>query len=87
MGVLSWIVSGLIVGLVAQFFITSPNRLGCIGTVVLGIIGSVVGGTAINVLQGDGLEFAATGFFGSVFGALIVLVLARLFTRSSQGVS
>ncbi len=86
MGVLSWIIGGLIVGLVAQFFISSPNRLGCIGSVVLGILGSVVGGTAINVLRGDGLEFAATGFFGSVFGAMILLVLARLFTRPSPKV-
>lgn len=86
MGVLSWIISGLIVGLVARFFISSPNQLGCIGTVILGIIGSVVGGTVINVIQGNGLDFAAAGFFGSVFGAMIVLVLARIFARPPQKV-
>jgi uncharacterized membrane protein YeaQ/YmgE (transglycosylase-associated protein family) len=83
MGVLSWVIGGLIVGLLAQFFVSSPRSLGCIGTVVLGIIGSVVGGTLINVLRGDGVEFAATGFWGSIFGAIVLLVLARLFNRGS----
>jgi uncharacterized membrane protein YeaQ/YmgE (transglycosylase-associated protein family) len=79
--VLSWIIGGLIVGLLARFVVSSPRSLGCIGTVVLGIIGSVVGGTLINVIRGDGIEFAASGFWGSIFGAIVVLVLARLFSR------
>ena len=82
MALLSWVLGGLIVGLLAQFVIKGPHNLGCIGTVVLGILGSVVGGTVINGIRGDGFEFAAAGFWGSVFGAMIVLVLARLFRRS-----
>ena len=83
MGLFSWILGGLIVGLIAQFVVTAPNDLGCIGTIVLGIVGSVVGGTLINVLQGEGWHFAASGFLGSIFGAVVLLVAARLFSRSS----
>lgn len=83
MGLFSWILGGLIVGLIAQFVVTAPNDLGCIGTIVLGIVGSVVGGTLINVLQGEGLQFAASGFLGSIFGAVVLLVAARLFSRRS----
>ncbi len=79
MGLLGWIVTGFLIGVVARFLVAGPHPLGCIGTVALGMIGSVVGGTMLNVFNGDGFEVASSGFFGSVFGAVIVLVLARLF--------
>ena len=79
MGILSWIVPGLIVGAIALLLVRGPHNLGCIGTIGLGIIGSVVGGTMINVLTGDGVEVAPAGFLGSVFGGVLVLVLARTF--------
>ncbi len=80
-GLFSWILGGLIVGLVAQFVVKAPNGLGCIGTIILGVVGSVVGGTLINVLQGEGLQYAPSGFLGSIFGAIVILVAARLFNR------
>ena len=58
--------------------------LGCIGTIALGMIGSLVGGTTLNALTGDGFELAGSGFFGSVFGAVLVLVIARLFRGDSR---
>lgn len=79
MGVLSWLVGGLIVGLLARMLVPGNPGLGCIGTIGLGMIGSLVGGTALNALTGDGFELAGSGFFGSVFGAVLILVLARVF--------
>lgn len=83
MVVLYWIVTGLIVGIVARFLVKGPHPLGCIGTIGLGILGSLVGGTILNVLSGNGMEMASSGFLGSVFGAVLLLVAARLFGSKS----
>ncbi|MEZ5343547.1 MAG: GlsB/YeaQ/YmgE family stress response membrane protein [Acidimicrobiales bacterium] len=79
MGILLWLLTGLIVGVIAKTLVKGPQNLGCLGTSVLGGIGSLVGGTVLNVISGRGAEVAASGFLGSIFGAVILLVLARLF--------
>lgn len=84
MGLFAWLLGGLLVGAVARFLVRGPHNLGCIGTIGLGVIGSLVGGTALNALTGNGVELSGSGFFGSVFGAVLVLVLARLFRPRPQ---
>ena len=54
MGIFAWLLSGLIAGAIARVFAPSPRGLGCIGTIALGLVGSVVGGTLAN------LAFATT---------------------------
>ncbi len=54
------------------------HNIGCIGTSVLGILGSVVGGTLLNAVAGNGFELKTSGFLGAVFGAVVLLVFARL---------
>ncbi len=83
MGLLSWMLAGLIVGAIARFLVRGPHPLGCFGTIGLGILGSIFGGTVLNVLSGNGLEVAPSGFLGSVFGAVLLLVLARTFGQRS----
>lgn len=84
MGLISWLVTGLIVGAIARLLVRGPQNLGCIGTSVLGILGSIVGGTLFNALTGNGLELRTSGFLGAVAGAVILLVLARLFGRGQR---
>jgi uncharacterized membrane protein YeaQ/YmgE (transglycosylase-associated protein family) len=79
MGLISWLLTGLIVGVIARFLVSGPHNLGCIGTIVLGILGSLVGGTLFNVIAGNGFELETTGFLGAIAGAVVILVLARLF--------
>ncbi len=79
MGLIWWLITGLVVGAVARIFVHSPRQLGCIGTSVLGILGSLVGGTLFNLITGNGIQPRFVGFIGSVFGAMVLLVLARLF--------
>jgi uncharacterized membrane protein YeaQ/YmgE (transglycosylase-associated protein family) len=78
MGIVSWLLTGLIVGAIARLLVRGPHNLGCIGTSVLGILGSIVGGTLFNALAGNGFELHTTGFLGAIFGAVILLVIGRI---------
>ncbi len=78
MGVLAWIAVGFIAGVVARIVVRPGRPLGCLGTIAVGLAGSLVGGTVANVLAGDGFDIAASGIIGSIFGAVLILALARL---------
>ncbi len=75
---------GLIAGAVARMLVSGPHNLGCIGTSVLGILGSVVGGTLFNALSGNEFQLRDSdfstlpGFIGAVVGAVILLVVGRI---------
>jgi uncharacterized membrane protein YeaQ/YmgE (transglycosylase-associated protein family) len=79
-GVLSWIVFGLIAGAIAKFIMPGKDPGGCIGTTIIGIMGAVIGGFVGTEL----LDFGTvTGFnlrsFGiAILGAIILLLLYRL---------
>ncbi len=82
MGILSWIVMGLIVGVLAKFIMPGKDPGGLIVTVIIGIAGAFVGGY-IGSFLGLG---AFTGFnLGSLLlavgGAVILLILYRVVKR------
>ena len=73
------LIIGLIVGILARFITPGPNPRGIIVTIVIGIVGSV-----IATLGGQ--DSACTvrvkpRLLGSVVGAVVLLVLVRLFSR------
>jgi len=76
-GIIGWIVIGLIAGVIARWLMPGPDPMGWLGTIVLGIVGSLVGGTLLNLLFGGGLELAASGILGSILRALIALWVWR----------
>lgn len=78
MGLLAWIAIGFIAGLVARVIVRPGHHLGCLGTIAVGLAGSLVGGTLANVLAGDGLDLAISGLIGSILGAIFILAIARL---------
>ena len=79
MGILSWIIFGLIAGILAKWIMPGKDGGGFIVTVILGIIGAVVGGW-ISTLFGFG---KVDGFnFGSF--AVAVRWLFCLFTEKSK---
>lgn len=84
MAVLSWIVFGLIVGIVAKFLMPGRDPGGIIITMLLGIVGAVVGGFVGRALGFYGPNQAA-GFLMSVVGAIVLLALYRVVAR--RGVS
>lgn len=73
-----WVVVGLLVGAVARFLVPGRDRMGCLGTILLGVVGSFVGGFLWELIQFHRVELRPIGFIGSVVGAVVVLLLRRL---------
>jgi uncharacterized membrane protein YeaQ/YmgE (transglycosylase-associated protein family) len=86
-GILSWIVVGLIAGLLAKLILPGENPGGLIVTTLIGMVGAVVGGFVVGILGGVG----ATGFnvwsiLVATLGAIILLAVYRLFTGGQRRV-
>jgi uncharacterized membrane protein YeaQ/YmgE (transglycosylase-associated protein family) len=79
MGVLSWIVFGLIAGLIAKFLMPGRDPGGFIITILLGVAGAVVGGWIGHSLGfGEVTGFDFRSFLIAVVGALVLLFVYRL---------
>ena len=80
-GILGWIVFGLIVGLIAKLLMPGRDPGGFIITMLLGIAGAVIGGLIGRTLGWYGPNESA-GFLMSLVGAVVLLALYRiLFVR------
>ena len=77
MGVIGWIIFGLIVGIVAKFLMPGRDPGGFVITAVLGIVGALLGGYLGRAMGWYG-EGEPAGFIVAVIGAIIVLLLYRL---------
>jgi uncharacterized membrane protein YeaQ/YmgE (transglycosylase-associated protein family) len=82
MGLISWIVIGLLAGLLARWIMPGEDPGGIIVTILVGMAGASVGGFIVSVLGGTG----ATGFnvwsiLVATLGAVILLALYRLVAR------
>ena len=77
MGIIVFLIVGLIAGFIARALLPGPDPMGWLGTLVLGLIGSFVGGTLAALIFGGTLEMSASGLIGSVVGAIIVLLIWR----------
>jgi uncharacterized membrane protein YeaQ/YmgE (transglycosylase-associated protein family) len=74
------IVIGLVVGLVARLLVPGRDRIGLLGTILLGIVGSFVGGFLWQLIEYHHLEtthFQMVGILGSIIGAIVVLLILR----------
>jgi uncharacterized membrane protein YeaQ/YmgE (transglycosylase-associated protein family) len=78
--VLSWILFGLVVGIVAKLLTPGRDPGGFILTILLGIAGAVIGGFVGRALGFYGPNQAA-GFVMSVIGAIVLLLLYRFISR------
>jgi len=76
MGILGWIIFGLIVGALAKFVMPGKDPGGWIITTLLGIVGAVVGGFLGRML-GLYKENEPAGFVGAFLGAVLVLWIYR----------
>ena len=75
------ILIGLVAGAVARLVVPGRDPMGILGTILLGIVGSFVGGFIWNLIQYHRLaphKFHLVGILGSILGAILVLVILRL---------
>ncbi|WP_317230218.1 GlsB/YeaQ/YmgE family stress response membrane protein [Clavibacter sp. MX14-G9D] len=76
--IISLIVIGLIAGFIARAVVPGRQHLSILMTIVLGIVGSFVGGfLAFLLFQRDAMDgfFQPAGIIGSIIGAIIVLLV------------
>ncbi len=74
-------VVGLIVGLIARLLVPGRDNIGLLGTILLGIVGSFVGGFLWELIEYHRMEthhFQTVGIIGSILGAIVVLLLLRV---------
>lgn len=80
MGILSWILFGLVVGVIAKLLMPGRDPGGFIVTILLGIAGALIGGFLGRAM---GLYSAneGAGWLMSILGAIVLLALYRLMVR------
>jgi len=82
MGIIAWVVFGLIAGIVAKFLMPGRGPGGVVATILLGIVGAVAGGFLGSLLGfGDlsGFDFRSMAL--AVGGGIVVLLAYNLATR------
>ncbi len=83
MGILAWIVIGLIVGWLASVIVKGSGS-GVLGDIVLGIVGALVGGFIASAIFGipDPISgFNLTTFIIAIIGAIIVIAIVRALSH------
>jgi uncharacterized membrane protein YeaQ/YmgE (transglycosylase-associated protein family) len=78
--ILGWIVFGLIVGFIARALVPGKDNIGLIATILLGILGSVVGGLVFSLFTGRITLSNPIGWIGSIIFAVILLVIYNAVT-------
>ena len=82
MGIISWIVLGAIAGFLANMLV--GGREGLVGTIILGIVGAVVGGYIAETVfhKGDVTGVNIESIVIAVLGAILVLFVWRALNRN-----
>ena len=77
MGIIGWIVLGLIAGAIARLILPGRQGGGWLGALVCGVIGALLGGWIGSALFGEGVDkfFSLSSWLLAIGGALIVLVV------------
>jgi uncharacterized membrane protein YeaQ/YmgE (transglycosylase-associated protein family) len=75
---IGFIVAGLIIGALARLLMPGRQKIGLLWTLLLGVAGSVIGGTIANLLgTGDIMELNVIGFLVAVVSAVALLAVAE----------
>ena len=79
-----WLIIGLIAGALARLIMPGRDPMGIIATILLGIVGSVVGGLVSWAIWGaDDGRFHPAGIILSILGAIVVLWIYRMMRSRS----
>jgi len=84
------LVIGIVAGFIARLLVPGPDPMGVLGTILLGIVGSFIGGFLGWALFGTDLEdgaLQASGVIGSIIGAILALLVYRMVTHRDGSTS
>lgn len=85
MGILAWIVLGLLAGAIAKAIMPGRDPGGMLVTMLIGVVGAFLGGFLGNLLTGSGLNgFSLWSLLLAVVGALLLLWIYRMTTRGKR---
>ncbi|MFP5251457.1 MAG: GlsB/YeaQ/YmgE family stress response membrane protein [Actinomycetes bacterium] len=84
MGILGWIVLGLIAGAIAKLILPGRQGGGWIMTLILGVVGALLGGWLGSMIFGVGLEdfWSLQTWIVAIVGAIVVLLIWGLVTKN-----
>lgn len=77
MGLLGWIVVGLLAGGLARW-IVKDERTGCVYTMVVGVLGAIIGGGLMSFVDEEGVEeFSLRSILVAALGAVLLLLVLQ----------
>jgi len=77
--IIAYVFFGFVVGALARFVLPGRRHMGCIATIIAGILGSFVAGVIVRALTGN--QSYKPGWIASILGAMLVV---WLYTRSQR---
>jgi uncharacterized membrane protein YeaQ/YmgE (transglycosylase-associated protein family) len=85
MGIIGWIILGLIAGAIAKAILPGRQGGGWLVTLLLGVVGALLGGWIGSAIFGIGLEnfWSLQTWLIAIIGSIIVLLIYGLVTRNS----
>ena len=85
MNFIIWLIVGGTIGWLASIIMKRDGQQGILLNIIVGIVGSFLGGFLIAPLLGSGTantgDFSVMGLLASLIGAVILLAIVNLFTR------
>lgn len=86
MGIIGWIVLGLLAGAIAKAILPGNQGGGWLVTLLLGVVGALLGGFIGGAIFGIGLEdfFSIQTWLVAIAGSIIVLLIWGFVTRGSR---
>ncbi len=84
MGIIGWIIIGALAGWIASGITGNNRRMGAGANILVGIVGGLIGGFAMNLIGGTGITgFNLWSLLVSVIGAVILLWIVNAFQHKT----
>lgn len=86
--VISWVIIGAIIGVLARAIMPGKQSMGLIPTILLGVLGALVGGFAVGLAGGEGIRgimsdpWSVGTILLAVVGALVVMLVYGLVAKN-----
>lgn len=82
MGILGWVIVGVLAGWLSGILVGKNDRKGCIGNIVVGVIGAFIGGFVMRIFGFDGITgFNLWSILVATLGAVILLFILNVIRR------